>query len=340
MDSCLQLLRPLLQNLAQENKQFPCLLFEKSGCQGAMYPPVNGFNAWNQYLKQSDVGFSTIGSMYIPPHAVLQLWSTDGSGYYELHGQQVVIDTPSSLTFWRNWDDTPCLSGQCGKKIDWQFSGIQRLFIKTNSWQDYLYTLGSHKKTLQIGGTPLSFNMDQFFTDLCARDTLGQYACQCHNAWQEIITQHAASAAHSYVNLLPNGCDPATHYVPSQANVAIGTDRECLEMIQAQIAAGTFPTLSNGGTATYICNNQMYVNTFDSGGTNPTASFDDAEDASKEELQRTALPFTGWVTLSVMISVAVCLFFLYGLSRFQADKNRSPLGKVVRASRRAQGWSV
>jgi hypothetical protein len=318
---CLAVLTPLLTALGPQNSQWPCLLFSEAHCQGEMYPPVGSFNDWNKHLTRLDIGFETIGSVFVPPQIILQMWTPNNGNTYTAPGQQVIIDTASQMAFWRNWDDSTCESPQsaCGTKVNWTFgtdaNSLYKLIMIPLNWNATLTTYGATKQPFQIGPNTIPMNLDQFFSETCAsNDPAYTTACLCQNAYINIIENHNTSANQSYVNLLQNGCNPSSQFVPSQANIAVGTTDECLEMMNAQIAAGTFPTLSNGGPANYICNNQIYVNAYSTGSTSALAFADDFEDDQIEQTEMNSqTPPYAYIILAVLLFVAILLVLFYFL---------------------------
>lgn len=90
-----------------------------------------------------------------------------------------------------------------------------------------------------------------------------RYPCRCTDVANAILAEHADAASKSYVNLLQNGCNPSTQYVPTYGNVADGTVAECLQQINAQLNACTFKTISQGGPQLYICGGRVYENAVD-----------------------------------------------------------------------------
>lgn len=346
---CLAVLTPLLTALGPQNSQWPCLLFSEPHCQGQMYPPSGSFNAWNKYVTESDIGFHTIGSAFIPPQIVLQLWTPNKRLTYVAPGQQVIIDTDSQLAFWRNWDDSACETTQasCNTKVNWTFgtrdNSLDKLIMIPLNWNLTLASYGATKQSFQIGPNTIPMNLDQFFSETCtSNDPNYTSACLCQNAYMNILENHNTSANQSYVNLLQNGCNPTTQFVPSQANVAIGTTDECLQMMNAQIAAGTFPTLSNGGPTNYICNNQIYVNAYNNGSPSAFAYADDFEDDQIEQSEMVSQnPAYAYIILGTLIFVA-CLFFLFYYLQIrtisQQRMRRSDPALRVRQSRFSQKW--
>ena len=328
------------QTYAQNNSQFPCLLFSGSQCTGTRYPPIGGFNAWETSLTATDIGFSTIKSILIPPQITVQIWSPSMKNYYEAIGSQTIIDAQSQLAFWRNFDGTDCAASQsaCGKAVHWTFgsdpqqlSSLKFHFTYFQGWNQLLYTSASNKQNLMIGSTEYSMNYDQFFAQLCANNPNNTYACQCHDAYFAIVTQHSAAADQSYVNLLQNGCDPSSQFVPTGANVGTGTDQECLNMINAQIQTGTFPTLSTKGSSQqYICNNQVYANAFNTGATNQTSYLSD----EIEERYQVNSQIPIWILVGVLVFVIVMMMLYWLLQCPLAPKRLHP----VRQRRLNEDW--
>jgi hypothetical protein len=320
MSSCQDFLNPILNELALDNAQFPLLMFSENNCQGQMYPPVGEFNLWNQDLKENTIGFNQINSIYVPPQVVLEMWSKNQDGYYSVTGPQIISNTNAQIASWTHWDGTPCNDGEphCNKKVNWNFNGeLDRVRIVIQiPWTVMLHNFASNKQSLQMNGTVFPVNNDVLFDEIC-KNPQNRFTCYCHAAYQEILEFHAAAADSSYVNLLQNGCDPTTQYVPSKALVAQGTAAECNAMIQAQLETGTFPTLSTKrGQANYICANQIYTNAFNDGITDPLARIDDNEDDVLENQEMTSMtPSYAYWVVGILLLFGALLFFIYLLQR-------------------------
>lgn len=264
----LEVVNSILKPLAPVNAQFPLLLFSQKDCLGKRYPPEGEFNLWNQDLDLTTVGFDTIRSLYVPPHALLEMWSTgDGDGYYSVQGPNIISSTGSMLAFWSHYDNSPCFSTEvhCGKRVGsadgWKLLvDISRMRITWNlSWVELLHNFASNGQTLAFGGTEYAVNNDTLFNEICPHP-YDRYSCNCHSAYQLIQQNHPGAAGSSYVNLQQNGCNPNIMYVPSGGNIAAGTLQECTVQINAQLSTGTFPTIDNGGSEFYICAGKTYLN--------------------------------------------------------------------------------
>lgn len=343
MNVCLNLLNPILKEYAADNAQFPLYFFEDVNCQGARYPPEGEFNLWYQYLGEPKVvptsegdvtvtvvtsatlGMSEIKSLYVPPQAVLEMWTPNDEGYFTLVGPQVVPDTSALLGAWRTWDDAPCNDSDtyCGKKLNWTLGNpIYRMRISTSSpWTTMLARLAANKKPLTLQSTSYPVNNDLLYSDICPGNG-EDYGCDCQNAWDTLLLEHPGAAAASYVNILPNGCDATTQFVPSAAQAGLNTVYECQNQIQAQLRSGTFPTLSNGGPAQYVCAGTIYLNSYDHGSADALARFDDEEDDKLElqEMMSSTPSYAYWV-LGAICVLAFLLMFAGMLH--QGDRNRT-----------------
>lgn len=347
-----------LQQLAPLNAQFPLLLYNRKSCTGQRYPEEGSFGLWNQDLNFDHVGFDTIVSLYVPPHALLEMWSTgDGDGYYSVQGPTIISDTGSLLAFWHHYDNSPCFSTEvhCGKRVGgihgWRLGvDFSRMRITWNtSWVSLLHNFASNQHPLTFGGINYPVNNDALFDELCP-DPTNRFSCNCHSAYQQILDQHAAAADGSYVNILQNGCNPATMYVPSAAQVGVGTSQECTVQIHAQLSTGTFPTIDNGGPQFYICSGRVYVNAYSTDANldrevfaaqrRPTAcqrnqATDQAELEVSPSASSPSFPTYAWYILGALLVVIVFLGLFYGLYQIQRRRRcrRQSTATSLRRSR-------
>ena len=148
---CSNILSNILLPLAKVNAQFPTLFFSGPNCTGQMYPGQGEFNNLEVFLTESDIGFSTIRSAYIPPQIVLQIWSPNQQSYYATSGQAIITETNAFLSFWGNFGGSPCLVGNqtgCGTAVNWSFGAaknqISQLKLHTLNWNKLLHTLASN----------------------------------------------------------------------------------------------------------------------------------------------------------------------------------------------------
>jgi len=334
MSTCKEVVNAILEELAPVNAQFPLLMFSETNCQGVRYPPEGDFNLWGQYLgvpvtttvagkpvttvevRPETLGMSQIKSIYVPPQSVLELWATGGDGYYSLTGQQLIQDLDAMLAAWRNWDDSPCITGtvNCGNRVVWKVGEgepIERMRIHNPvPWTAVLANLAANKQTVQLHGTTYAINNDTLYQDICVEGQ-DSFACECHNAWQELLAVHSAAATQSFVNILQNGCNPLTQFVPSGAPVGDVTTTECQQQINAQLVTGTFPTLSVGGPQLYICAGQTYINAFENGTLDLPSRLDDDEDDDLEamEMTRNTPGYAYWVMGALLVLGLLMLLF-------------------------------
>lgn len=271
----LDVVNATLQPLAQRNAQFPVLLYNHKNCTGRRYPEEGAFGVWNQDLDFEQVGFDTVVSLYVPPHVVLELWSPgNNDGYFAVQGPNLISDTGSFLAFWRHYDNSPCFATEahCGQRVGsphgWRWGvDFSRMRVTWNtSWVRLLHNLASNQQPLAFGGTTYAVDNDALFDELCPHPT-NRYSCACHSAYQQLLQDHPQAASQSYVNILPNGCNPNSMFVPSQAQVGAVTAQNCTTQIHAQLTTGTFPTIANGGPEFYVCSGRVYVNAYSAAGT-------------------------------------------------------------------------
>lgn len=357
MQQCLEYLDPILQDYAPDNAQFPLYMFSDFNCQGVRYPPEGEFNLWYQYLgeprtvstPQGDVqvvqvtpatlGMTEIKSVYVPPQSVLEMWAPNDEGYFSVVGPQIITDTQAYLSAWRNFDDSPCGSDElayCGNRVNWSVGDGQPIYrMRITSavpWTNLLARLASDQQPLALNGKAYPVDNDALYADICPGNG-EDFNCECQNAYDEILLNHPGAANQTYVNVLPNGCDPTTQFAPSQALVGTGTSYECQNQINAQLQSGTFPTLSQGGPQQYVCAGLIYLNAYDDGSTDVLARFDDFEDDRLEaqEMHSSTPAYAYW--LAGAFGVLALLLVLVG-SIHQGDmKAKERLRQRIKASR-------
>lgn len=323
--ACMDVINPLLQAEAAENAQFPLWLFSGPNCTGTRYPPEGEFNLWGQYLDFATFGFNEVRSAYVPPQALLELWATGDEGYFSVTGPSVLPDLRAQLGFWRNWDDSPCLSNQvnCGNRVVWTLNNPvakMRISLPVN-WNLTLANLAAQKETLSVSGFTYEIDNDALYGELCYEGQT-RVPCNCFNSYQQILANHATSATNSFINVLQEGCDPLGQYVPTGALVGEVTPVECQRQIQAQLENGTFPTLDRGGPEIYICAGKSYVNTNSDGSFDRLARFDDDEDDKLElqEMSNSNSSNTGWWIMGgLLIFAALLLVFYFLVLRHRLD---------------------
>lgn len=337
----LETVNEVLTPLAPLNAQFPLLLYSRKNCTGQRYPAEGEFGLWNQDLKEEMVGFNDIVSLYVPPHAVLELWNTsDGEGYYAVPGPALISDTGAYLAFWRHYDDSPCFPHElhCGKRVGsntgWRLGvDVARLRVTwSSSWLRLLHNMAANQQGLTFGGTEYAVNNDTLFNELCPHP-YNRYSCNCHSAYQQLMAQHPAAASSSYVNLLQNGCNPLTMYVPSQARVGAATTQECTTQIHAQLKTGTFPSLDQGGPQYYTCAGHTYVNAVAGMNTSRESSSSD-QTKNAETLSEEGLPVYAWYVIGGMLILLMLLGLCYlWFSTRRARRTKSSRSTDIRRVR-------
>ncbi len=253
---CYKRLSAILFPLAATNSQLPCLMFEFANCQGRTYPPTGSLNQLGAFLTKDDIGLPQVGSIYIPPHMVVQFWSPQRAQYYQIMGPTTITDLEAQVTAWGYRQGQPCVRGEgaCFQKVRFSFgdeqSQLESVSFQASDWNTTLATYAAKKLPLKLGEVTLPFDYDTFFKNYCTDPS--QEECGCHDAYQELLKNHPQSAAESYINLVPNNCNPNTQYVPTGAKVGEGTTSECLEMIRAQVRDGSLAATE------FTCNNVVY----------------------------------------------------------------------------------
>lgn len=335
MSNCSEVVNAILQELSPINAQFPLLMFSDVNCQGKRYPPEGEFNLWEQYLPLDSLGFEEIKSIYVPPQALFELWAEGGDGYYSMTGPQMVSNLSAMVAAWRNWDDSPCVAGtvNCGNRVVWKmYDPIQRMRIhRPVSWNQVLATMAANRQQLRMGTTTYDFDYDTLFQDVICLPGQVDPQCNCHRAWQEILTNHAGAAEQSFVNILQNGCNAQTQYVPSGARVGDNTPSECQQQINAQLKTGTFPTLNQGGPSIYICAGTYYLNSFEDGIVDPLAHVDDHDDDLLEEVEMSGAqkpaPAYAWWVMGSMLILGVLMIFAEALRKSTLTRRKGGTSK-------------
>lgn len=261
VDLCYEPLAAILFPLAKTNSQLPLLIFSEPNCTGSVYPPAGGLLELGARITRNDVGFESVRSLYVPPHVTLQVWSGAMTHYFAVIGPAIVPDTSALIAAWGYRGDLPCPKGQgiCGQKVDFRLgpgeAQIGALTLLVENWQDFLANAASAQIRPALG--PLwefPFDFDAFMMkEYCAADAT-RAACGCVNAYQDLLQNHPLSVNDSYINIMPNSCNPLTQYVPTGARIGVGSKDECLQMIRAQLNEGTFQTAANGGPSEILCN--------------------------------------------------------------------------------------
>ncbi len=341
MVECFNVVNPILQELSQENAEFPVLLFSHADCAGTQYPPEGTFNFWGQDFGHQ-VPFRDIRSLYVPNHAILEVFSKNGDGYWSVVGPQIVPDVSSTLAFWRPFEEHGCLdpNGDCGKRVRLNLDdtvGRMRI-VRPQIWNKVLADYGARGQQLMLNGTAYQIDHDALYADLCeeGQDLVN---CSCHNAYQTILTEHNQAQLKSAVNLIDPACDPSRHYVPSGARVASGSDRECREMMSAQIEAGTFPTLDNGGSSVYFCGGLAYENTFQTGSTDPLSRWDDEEETVREarlmgSMAGTSAQNVAYYVIGALFALALLMLAYHYMFQARAKVGHRPGGSRRRRPKR------
>jgi len=321
---CYNRLSAVLFPLAQTNSQLPCLMFEFTNCQGQMYPPTGGLNQLGTVLTQDDIGLAQIGSIYVPPHIVVQFWSPQRANYYQIVGPTTISDLKAQITAWGYRQGEPCVRGEgaCLKKVNFTFgieqSQIESIVLQASNWNDTLAMYAANNLTINLGEFALPFDYASFFADYCADPT--QDGCGCYNAYQDLLTNHPLSAAESYINLIPNNCNPATQYVPPGANVGAGSTSECLQMIRAQVQDGSLTDTE------FTCNHVVYQTT------NLNANAETSAGTTSTETQVTV-----WIIVGVLLAALAMILLRVGflprgkssLVRYADGRMREPIIRAI-----------
>jgi hypothetical protein len=280
MTSCIDSIHKINLDHAQSNAEFLPYLFSDINCQGVRYPPEKSFPLWDQEIERSFLNLNNIGSIFIPHHTELQLFSKDDS-MLTIHGPVLISNTNGYIKFWHMPDDQlDCVStfSSCGNKVNWsfiknqdgssnpqsnQFSIDRILFHRTNTWHDVLHDLAVIRQQLKINHASKSYtyehDFDDFIENVCPDK---RYGCNCHDHYLELKNKHG-DVSQLYVNLLNSKCDHQKEYVHSSINVGKGTKEECMSMFRFQIENKTFDFKDKNGFDVINCAGHTFENTND-----------------------------------------------------------------------------
>lgn len=253
--SCSQVLVTPLKKLAESNARFPAFLFNDRHCEGT---PADAtlVEIYEQKWSGLELGLVTIGSLYLPPHLELQLFSNEGHTF-SLLGPTTIQRTSALLSRWVDPLDPTQIETD---RVSWRFGSkphdIASIMLHVVvPWDTLIQRMAATKQN--FAATPL--NYEAYFKDYCSQNPSASQ-CNCVNVYQTVLNKYSPIQQHMYLNLLPGGCDPQTMYVPPAATIGQGTDAECLDMIRAQLKQGLLPSAAQGGPATIECNHQSYPN--------------------------------------------------------------------------------
>ena len=295
----------ILQEKARQHEEFPFLFFESANYHGTRYPAQNEFPNWQVYLDWTDLRLEKIDSMYVPPHAILEVFSVQSS-LAVIPGPALITKNSAYPIFWRNPDDSECntqFNPVCGTKVQWNLDHIKTFFVKRRkNWKQFLHDSASRKIPLTLKGKPIHIDMDAFFDKICPSPF---YNCQCFDTYHNFKKDHP-SVKNVYVNNLNTNCIPDKHYLPKKSKIGHQTQAECIEMIN-QMSSSWKSLDYKGENQDFItCGNKKYYKSTE----NRTHTVDD--EMAKENLDKgkssTELPM--WVVYTIILLIALCFLKL------------------------------
>jgi len=318
------------------------LVWSQPHCKGVMYPPrvtedeqefgpFSHFGLSDQELDAEDLQMDQIGSVFIPPHQSLKIWSGDHSGYFEIAGPNVVTSTESLLL--QHWHGNVTGEPQPGRKIDWTFgSGPNQIhgitFHRYSHWHNHLGKYAPQKQAMRVGRLRYATDWNQVHDEWCqdkhANPALS-HKCDCVHAFWELEEEHGEDMAREIpLNLLKPNCDPTHHHVPKGAKVGRGTLTECMTALRKTIHAGTHKFLDGDGPELWRCGEHVIHNTDQHGNQEPTNRFSDWEEDLRErrEMQRTspwAAHNVSALVVLVLVFTAICVAAYYFTDPYRYD---------------------
>ena len=309
--TCQDIVLKILQSDIQHLSEFPFLLFQGIDCQYDMYPKPGDFPEWDTTLSQ--IPLDQIGSVYIPPHALLELRSRSGL-VASIKGPATISNMEAYMIFWEATNYAECddtSNPDCHKKVRFgltESDPILNLCVSRRmTWDQYLHNLASRNQQLMIAEYPVTVDFDRFFDRICANPKPG-YHCECFDAHQQLLTDFPGISDQLYVNNLPNGCDPTKHYMPTQAKIGTQSKEECLTMLKSMIRTGKFKTLDDGGDKMFSCGGTSFQNTNRSG-LSRNAMFDDIEEQLIESSEMSSNE-TYFILVYVLIGILLFTFIV------------------------------
>lgn len=305
----------ILQDKANIHEEFPYLFFDSDNYEGTSYPiDKDEFPNWAVHLSWSDLNLNKVQSLYVPPHAILEIYSVHAT-IATLAGPAMITKTSAYPLFWRNHDDSHCDQESnpiCGTKVQWNSDHIRSFFLKRHKmWNQYLHDTSSKNQFITLKDKVIKTDMDAFFEKICPSN---HYNCQCVDAFHQFKKDYP-SVDKVYINNLENECDPHKHYVPKQSKIGQQKSEECIEMLGKMVKSGTWKTLDQKeGLEFIMCAGQKYANSTILGYTDKTQIFDDELD---KKLERENMNTDNVPLLVVYILASLFTFlFLYVIFYF------------------------
>ena len=311
MMKCHDIILPILKEKVEF--EFPYMLFQENNCQGALFD--NQHPSWGVDIE---IQKKKIGSLYVPPHAILQVFDSKNN-LAEIHGPSTLSHTQASLLFWKHGPDQ-------GKKINW--NEISKIHVKrTKTWEKYLHDIAIRKKTVQYQGKTIEFDFDSFFRRICPSK---KYKCQCHDAFQTFSQNHPRVPP--LINNLSNECDPDRHYVPSKMKIGTQSEKECQDMFHKMVKHNTLETNENGPEL-FHCGGKVYSNASKRGIIDKNEIYDDIEDHELEqkEMPNKSIPsiviylLLGLFTFLFSIFVSFCIDRAFHVSLSSVKRNKKKI---------------
>jgi hypothetical protein len=325
----------VLSSIVGENglKELSFLFFEEQGCQGEMYPDAKYFSRWNEFTKFDDINIDQIKSMYLPPHATLKLYSSQGS-FSSFRGPLLIPSFNSYLQVWSNFDQSPCLSDEkyddCGKKIHFNKNDVDKFIIERNqTWNKFLQSY-KNVEFPQISITndlKIDLPIEDFFQVNCFQNN--ETPCKCVQAFNQSKIEYPQIYNELWIEHLYEDCNPKTQHMPKGAKISTLLDvkAECQQMIHSMIKNNSFPNRSNNQDLLYFkCGSENYQNAFSSGEVDPLKEYDDVLDNDYEsrltnESSIYIYIFLGLIIFIIFIIIIIGSQFYYGKNKKKVKNN-------------------
>lgn len=254
---CKAIIRELWTESMPDFAELPAILWEKPDCSGERWPKIGDHTQFDETIPAS---LASIGSFYVPPHAMLQLEAKhNGHAHY---GGLVTNSSALLDRTWRSVTGEPCPANtetDCGTRIDWADIPSWRV-VRRKPWRDYLHHKAVESSvdgsySLTVRGDTYNPNFDDFMTDFCQSGDPASTDCSCVNEFKALQAAHPNVPLDILrVGLLDSTCNPAKHYIPSTVLRTQNTDQDCKVMLAAMIKAGSY----SGGTGSFKCGSKTY----------------------------------------------------------------------------------
>lgn len=313
--------------------EFMPQLWSGLGCTGRVYPAEGEFPAMDQDLTMAELGLDTMGSIHVPPHVVMDLWSKE-LAKVSLVGPVTIPAIRHELIRWKMADGTtlPDSHPRYGKPF--QFEDVVRFrFRRLSTWKQFRFGLARRgtKEIPVVAGRSLPVHGDQAAALVCG-ETPSHEGCGCHNAFERLKLAKPDLAGQLMLNLEDASCDPALHYVPTRAKTGPATAENCTTNMRLNMEGEAFAYKDDPLASTeVVCGERSYANTFSNGSGNPLERYSDMRDYDRE-MRTIRAPSS-----LVLILLLLATFFLMLLALRQGSRRISSSDREIRRARVLSG---